>query len=67
VRLTRHAEERMAERGITRAEVEAVYNDPDTTYPGKEGTECRVKTIAGRRIKIVVIWPDLVKTVVVQS
>ena len=57
----------MRERNISRAEVQRVYDDPQITYPGKQGTECRVKDISGRKIKIVVIPPDLVKTVIDQT
>jgi hypothetical protein len=54
-RYTFHAEERMTERHITKPEVEAVVNDPQTTEPGRrEGTKVYRRTVDGRRLKIVV-------------
>jgi hypothetical protein len=68
VRLTRHAEERMAEREIDRAEVEEVYESPEITYANEHGHPCFVKTITGRRIKIVAVQgTDLIKTVIDQT
>ena len=58
----------MIERAIDRTEVEAAFQRPDMTYPGKNGTECRVKEIAGRKIKIVVFQgTDRIKTVIDQT
>lgn len=52
---TRHAEERMQERGVTSEQVEAAIRDPHTTLP--DGKSLKVKYIGlvnGRNLKVVV-------------
>jgi Domain of unknown function (DUF4258) len=67
VRITRHAEERMAEREISLAEVQEVYDGAEMTYASKHGDPCLAKQIGGRVIKIVVIQgTDRIKTVIDQ-
>jgi hypothetical protein len=49
----------MRTRGISREEVELVLGDPDVTYAsGTSDRFCYVKTINGRRIKVVVDGAD---------
>jgi hypothetical protein len=38
IRLARHAEQRMALRGITRSDIECALAHIQTTYPGNPGT-----------------------------
>ena len=55
----------MAERGISLAEVQSVYDGAEITYAGKRGTMCLEREIGGRIIKIVVfVGTDIVKTVI---
>ena len=51
--LTHHAKERMKERGITEKEIEDVLKDLEYTYPGTKGEKNRVKTIKGKKIRVV--------------
>jgi hypothetical protein len=55
MRFTRHALERMAERGITEAEIEAVLSSKDSTIaPGNSPDTYTAIGFAGtRRIKVV--------------
>lgn len=46
---------RLAQRGISRGDVELVLSDPDVTYPsGTSDRHCYVRDIDERRIKVVV-------------
>lgn len=53
---TKHARERMQERGIKVGEVAEVVSDPEATWPGEEkGTTVVVgRTSKGRQLKVVV-------------
>lgn len=54
-KFSRYSLGRLAQRGITQAEVDLVLSDPDTTYPsGTSNRHCYVRDIDGRRIKVVV-------------
>jgi hypothetical protein len=54
-KLTSHAEQRLKQRFIKREEIEKVLNDPDYSYPGKQGELNLVKELAkGRKIRVVV-------------
>lgn len=67
-RFGKHATRRLRERGISQAEAEQVIADPDITYPDPDGNPCRVKTINGRTIRVVLLAsdPEFVKTVILQ-
>jgi hypothetical protein len=69
VRLSHHAQKRMAQRGITLEEIERVLQDPHTTYDDVDGKPCYVGDVDGRRIKVVVAPDDrnFVVTAIVQS
>ena len=54
VHYSRHAQDRMAERGISRREVEHVIRHPDTSYTDRDGYDILVGEYGGRRIKVVV-------------
>jgi hypothetical protein len=59
VKYVPHARERLRERGITEAEVEAVVANPDTTMPGKiAGRQQRQGEVNGRRIAVIVAVDD---------
>lgn len=59
VKYVPHARDRLRERGITKAEVEAVVENPDTTVPGKKaGREQRRAEVNGRRIAVIVAPDD---------
>jgi hypothetical protein len=49
---TKHAQERMCERKISSAEIDAVLAAPDYTTPGKNGATCYWRTVSGRRIRV---------------
>ena len=49
-----HARERMQERNISKAEVEACLKDYYTSYTDKNGNPIYVADVRGRRIKVVV-------------
>jgi hypothetical protein len=59
----------MQERGVSEEDACAVVDDADVTYDDPDGNPCRVKTINGRRIRVVLLNsdPSFVKTVVVES
>lgn len=57
LRPSRHATQRMLERRITWAEVQAVHRSPHTTYDDPDGKPCRVGTVNGKTIKLV-LAPD---------
>jgi hypothetical protein len=53
--LTCHAELRIKQRSIKIEEIEKVLNDPDYSYPGKQGELNLVKELSeGRKIRVVV-------------
>ncbi len=54
IRYSHHARIRMAERGITEAEIAAVIVDPEIRYTDLKGNPVLIRTIGGRRIKVVV-------------
>ena len=64
MRFSRHAQQRMAQRRITAAEVNDALERPDTTYGGRPEGRLVVlgRTSAGRRLKIVLAG-DVVVTV----
>jgi len=51
--LTNHAQERMKERGITQEEIEKVLKNPEYSYSGTKGEKNKVKTINGKKIRVV--------------
>lgn len=58
---TRHLEMRMAERGITREQVEQVLEAPDRYVDDPDQRSVRLeRTISGQTLKIWVVapWPD---------
>jgi hypothetical protein len=57
----------MIERGISHAEAEEAHQSPDITYPGHGGATCFSKEIGGRKIKVVTVGADVVKTVIDES
>jgi len=53
--LTYHAEQRIKQRFLKKEEIEKVLNDPDYSYPGKQGELNLVKELSeGRKIRVVV-------------
>lgn len=57
IRISRHGQQRMAERGITRGDIEEVHASAHTTYTDRDGKPCRVGDVGGRTIRIV-LAPD---------
>lgn len=57
----------MVERAISQQEAEEAHKDPDITYPGLGGATCFSKEIQGRKIKVVIVGADIVKTVIDES
>jgi hypothetical protein len=57
----------MVERAISQQEVEEAHRDPDITYPGYDGAICFSKEIRGRKVKVVLVGADVVKTVIDES
>jgi len=51
--LTDHAKQRMEQRNISEEEIEVVLKSPDTTHIGECGEVRKIKTINGRKIKVV--------------
>jgi hypothetical protein len=51
---TDHALEQMQDRGISKAEVIACWNDHHTEYTDRDGNPIYIANVAGRRIKVVV-------------
>jgi len=51
---THHAWLRMRQRSISEDEVEAVVGNADTRYTDPDGNPCYVRTISGRRLKVVI-------------
>jgi hypothetical protein len=52
--LTKHAKQRMKERGISEEEVERVLKNPNISIPGQRGEMIVEKTIKrGRRIRVI--------------
>jgi hypothetical protein len=52
--LTKHAKQRMKERGISEEEVESVLKKPNISIPGQKGEMKVEKTIKrGRRIRVI--------------
>lgn len=58
MRLSTHAQQRRAQRGFTVADIVAVIEDPDVTFTDRKGNPCKVRTVDGRRIKVVVAADD---------
>jgi len=54
---TQHALKRMAQRGISRREVEAVLAEPLIDRPSKDNPGCRIVTGRpdGRKVEVVVV------------
>lgn len=50
---TNHAKERMKERKLTEEEIEEVFKNPEYSYPEAKGETNLVKTIKGKKIRIV--------------
>ncbi|MCL4499368.1 MAG: DUF4258 domain-containing protein [Chloroflexi bacterium] len=51
---TKHARKRMIERSISESDVEAVLEKPHMTYGDGKGNRNFVRTVKGRRIRVVV-------------
>lgn len=66
LRYSRHAEQRMRERRISKDIVEAVVDSPDVTYPDGGGNRCLVRDVDGRTVRVVLAGddPDFVVTVI---
>jgi uncharacterized protein DUF4258 len=58
MRPSQHARQRMAERGITPADIASVLAGPEVTFTDTKGNPCFVREVAGRRIKVVVAADD---------
>jgi hypothetical protein len=55
LRYSRHAEQRLQERKISKSDAEEAYRNPDVTHPDDKGNPCYVKHFpGGRRVEIVV-------------
>ena len=55
LRFSKHAEDRLEERKISKADAEDAYRSPDITYPDDKGNPCYVKNLPdGKRVEIVV-------------
>ena len=54
LQITRHAQERMAEQGISRADVEALLERPERTETGETATIYEA-TVDGRPLRAVVV------------
>lgn len=52
---SRHARERMRQRGISDQEVEHVIQNPELSYPTREGNTILEGTYQGRRIKVIIV------------
>lgn len=66
VRFSKHSLDRLAERGITAAEVQTVLESHEVSFADPKGNACYVRTIGERRIKVVVAAddPEFVITVI---
>jgi len=65
--LTYHAERRIKQRSIKKEEIETALNDPDYSYPGKQGELNLVKELSeGRKIRVVV-RPEKNKTKIITA
>jgi len=51
---THHARLRMRQRSSSEDEVEAVIGNADARYTDPDGNPCYVRTISGRRLKVVI-------------
>ena len=52
---SRHAEQRLKERRITKAEAEDTFKNPDITHPDDKGNPCYAKRYpGGRRVELVI-------------
>jgi hypothetical protein len=52
---TCHAEQRLKQRNIREEDIERVLNDPDSSYPGKQGELNLLKEFPdGKRLRVVV-------------
>ncbi len=64
---TYHAEQRIKQRAIKKEEIEKVLNDPDYSYPGKQGELNLVKELSeGRKLRVVV-KPEKNKTKIITA
>lgn len=54
MRITRHAQERMVEMGITEDEVRAVLAAPEISYPAGPGYNPNTTTVMGGRLALIV-------------
>jgi hypothetical protein len=66
MRFSRHALERLEERDLSEAQVEAVVEHPDVTFTDPKGNPCYTREMDGRRIKVVIAAddPDFVITAI---
>jgi hypothetical protein len=69
LRFSGHAKRRMVERNVSEEEVQAVYEEPDVTYPDATGNRCYVRQMGERSLRIVLAKddPDFVITVIDRS
>jgi hypothetical protein len=66
---TQHARDRMTQRGVTEADVQATLANYHTTYTDPNGNRNYVGYCRGRRVRIVVVGdgradPAVIKTVI---
>jgi hypothetical protein len=66
VRYSRHARQRLSERHITEENVEEVVSHHEVSWRDPKDNLCYVRTIDGRRIKVVLAQadPEFVITVI---
>lgn len=66
LRFSLHAEQRLQQRGITKAEVEEVVKDPEVSYPDGKGNRSLVRDVGDKTIRVVVSGadPEFVITVI---
>jgi hypothetical protein len=60
--LTKHAREQMEDRGITRAEIEAVLADPHDSIAGSQPNTIRYighVGVSARQLNVVLPWPGV--------
>ncbi|HWV87360.1 MAG TPA: DUF4258 domain-containing protein [Capillimicrobium sp.] len=58
LRLSTHARQRMIERGITEEQIARILADYDVSFADRKGNPCYVRTLDGRRIKVVLAAQD---------
>lgn len=54
LRFSGHAEDRLRERKISKADAENAYREPDITYDDPKGNPCYVRHASGKRVEVVI-------------